>query len=131
MSQHDELNPADNEVVETLRSLAPAQVRIDSVAAAYAAGRNSAKRQLLHWRAIAAVLLVTGTASWLLPAGESMVREARPPSNFASAAPGVRVADAHAQSLAALQYAMYRNGVQSMPVTSIPTAGSIRVSDRL
>ncbi len=131
MSEHGELNPADNEVVQKLRSLAPAAVRIDPVAAAYAAGRNSAKNQVLHWRAIAAVLLVAGTASWFVPAGESTVREVRSQSDFASAAPGTNLADAPAQSLVALQRAMYRNGIQSMPATNIPRAGSIRVSDRL
>jgi hypothetical protein len=131
MSKHDELSPADNEVVETLRSLAPASARIDPVAASYAAGRNSAKSQVLRWRAFSAVLLVAGTASWFVPAGESTVPEVRPQSDFASAAPGTNLADAHAQSLVALQQAMYRNGIQSMPATSIPRAGSIRVSDRL
>jgi hypothetical protein len=131
MSEHDELSPVDQEVVEALRSLKPAAVRIDPVAAAYAAGRKAAKNQVLSWRAIAAVLLVAGTASWLVPAGESQVPDVRSQPSLASAVPDVRVADAHAQSLAALQYAMYRNGIRSMPATNIPPAGSIRVSDRL
>ena len=44
--EHDEINPADREVVESLRSLVPTAVRIDPVAAAFAAGRRSAENQV-------------------------------------------------------------------------------------
>ena len=131
MSQHDELNPAENEVVETLRSLSPAPVQIDPVSAAYTAGRRAAQKQVFRWRAMAAVLLIACTASWLIPTGKTMMREVHPQSNFASVVPGANSAYAHAQSLVGLQYAMYRNGIQSMPATNIPPAGSIRISDRL
>jgi hypothetical protein len=131
MSEHDELNPADQEVVDALRSLKPAAVRIEPVAAAFAAGRQSAQSQLVRWRALAATLLVAGTAAWLWPAGDNWTRADSAEPSLTSHVADSSFTDAHAQSLVSLQFAMYRNGIQAMPATSIPRAGSIRVSDRL
>jgi hypothetical protein len=130
MSQNDELNPADEEVAEALRSLVPAAVRIDPVAAAFAAGRRSANGQLVRWRALAATLLVAGTAAWLWPAGEYRAGAHRRQPTIAAQFSG-SWSNAHSQSLAALQHSLVRNGIQSMPTTNIPAAGSIRVGDRL
>jgi hypothetical protein len=131
MQEHDELNPAEEEVVEALRSVAPRAVRIDPLAAAFAAGRQSAENQLVRWRALAATLLVAGSAAWLWPAGEHGTDANRPQPTFASHFSDIRLSDTHAQSLVALQHAVYRNGIQSLPATDIPRAGSIRVGDRL
>jgi hypothetical protein len=131
MQEHDELNPADHEVVEALRSLVPAAAEIDPVVAAFAAGRQSAQNQLVRWRALAAALLVAGSAPWLWPTGElgSGANHAQPVVVSHIADGGLT--DRHAQSLVALHHSIYRNGIQSMPATNIPAAVSIRVSDRL
>jgi hypothetical protein len=131
MSEHDELIPADQEVVEALRSLVPAAVRIDPVAAAFAAGRQSANGQLVRWRALAATLLVAGTTALLWPAGEYRADVHRPHPAIATQISHSSWSDAHSQSLAALRHSMVRNGIQSMPTTNIPAAGDIRVGDRL
>jgi hypothetical protein len=131
MSEHDELNPVDQEVVEALRSLVPAAVRIDPVAAAFAAGRQSAQNQLVRWRALAATLLVACTAAWLWPAGDYGADGNRPQPAIASQFSNSSWSDAHSQSLAALQHSLVRNGIQSLPTTSIPPTGVIRIGDRL
>jgi hypothetical protein len=131
MSEHDELNPADHEVAEALRSLTPTAVRIDPVVAAFAAGRQSAQNQLVRWRALAAGLLMAGSAAWLWPEGEPGDGANPTQPSVASRFADGHLPERHAQSLAALQHSIYRNGIQSMPPTSIPSAGSIRVSDRL
>jgi hypothetical protein len=131
MQEHDELNPADEEVVEALRSVAPAAVRIDPLAAAFAAGRQSAENQLVRWRALAATLLVAGSAAWLLPAREYGADANRPQPTIASQISDNRMPETHAQSLVSLQHAVYRYGIHSLPATNIPRAGSIRIGDRL
>ena len=69
MSEHEELNPADREVAEALRSLTPAAVRIDPVAAAFAAGRQSARNQLVRWRGLAACAVSGGRRRVALAGG--------------------------------------------------------------
>ena len=131
MSQQDELNPADQEVAEALRSLVPTAVQIDPVAAAFAAGRQSAQTQLVRWRAVAAALLVASSAAWLWPEGEPDTGANRLQPAVDSRIADGRFLDSHSQCVVALQHSIYRNGVQSMPPTNIPRAGSIRVGDRL
>jgi hypothetical protein len=74
MPDHDDdqprgLNSAQREVEGALRSLAPANASVDPVAAAFDAGRHSTRGQVRMWRSAAAVLLLIGAGSWLVPTG--------------------------------------------------------------
>ena len=77
MQETNELSPAEREVEEALRSLAPVAMRVDAVGAALEAGRRSARRQLRLWRAMAAAAILIGVSGWLILSG-ALVRHTGP-----------------------------------------------------
>jgi hypothetical protein len=127
MSEQDGLNPAERELEEALKSLAPAAARIDPVSAAFEAGRRSVRTQLHVWRMATAAALMIGAGSWLIPIGAGI--ENRTPVVAVAATP---MAPALApQSVFVLQAAMREHGVAGLPATRLPDVGSGRASDVL
>jgi hypothetical protein len=132
MQENNELSPADRELAESLRVLKPVVVRIDPVAAAFAAGRRSATRQLQRWRAAVAVLVVVSAAPWLTPAVETGDVSQRLPSTIASRAPAPTVGTPPpVHSVMALRQAVFRNGIEALPPTQLLTSSAVRAIDLL
>ena len=128
----DDLNPADRELEAALLSLSPARAaagRIDPVAAAYQAGRNSRGRELWQWRAAAAVMIVVASGSVFvssrdraipnaLPAGPTMVAQS-PAMPVPQPPPPV-------QSVLMMQHAVSENGLQGLPPAPTPSSPILR-----
>lgn len=77
MSNQPEMTPAQREFEAALTRLRPVPCGADAMAAAFEAGRRSARAPLRIWRAVAAVLAIGLGASWFVPV--SMV-PSRPPA---------------------------------------------------
>jgi hypothetical protein len=131
MQEPNGLDPAEREVEEALRTLMPTAARIDPVAAAYAAGRRSARNQLQRWRIAAAALLVAGAGSWLLPAGEHGANVERSQVSIASETSTDSLPHPSAHSLVALRYAVFQRGIEALPTTPIPPSRPVRSKDLL
>ena len=127
MQEPHGLDPAERELEDALRTLSPASVRIEPVAAAFAAGRQSARRQTQLWRSIAAVASLIGVGVLLLQGRtndrDTFQQSAVVASQVATAAP--------AQSLVMLQHTVRHQGVDALPQTPIPVVRTIRVHDVL
>jgi hypothetical protein len=118
------LSPAQRELEEALRTLAPSPASMDAVAAAFTAGRHSARRQVRAWQTAAVLLVAIGTGAWLLPYRST--GESQPGNNAGSitvvhALPGT-APPAPAQSLLMLQRTMWQLGVDGLPATQLPPA---------
>ena len=119
--QNNDLTPGQRQLESALKSVAPTSVRVDRVAAAYAAGRRSARRQARFWQLAAALLLLATSVSWLAPArhavdlatnhSASSPVEARQPSP---------VRPFSNQSLFVLQAAVRSKGIDALPPTDVP-----------
>jgi hypothetical protein len=130
------LSPAQRELEEALRTLAPSAARVDAVAAAFTAGRNSAHRQIRTWQAAAILLLAVGTSAWLLPhrpggpilprnttdSSVLVVRSQPSPASAPAPAP---------QSLLMLQRTLVQEGVDGLPATQLPAADASQPKDTL
>ena len=127
-----DLTPADRELEAALKSLAPSRTTdIDPVAAAFAAGSRSARRQVRFWRSAAAAVLVIGIGSWLIP----FDRAPHPPPTLATVPPPPVViaaappAPPGSHSLVALQHVVHEKGVDGLPTTEAPTVRNFRLTD--
>jgi hypothetical protein len=127
MPEQDGLNPAERELEEALRSLAPVAARIDSVSAAFEAGRRSTRRQVHLWRAATAAALLIGVGSWLIPIGPSYETSVQIVDSGATPL----VQPLAAQSVTMLQAAYRNEGLAGLPPTQLPTVGSGRLGDML
>jgi hypothetical protein len=127
MQEPNGLDPAERELEDALRTLSPASVRIDPVAAAFAAGRQSVRRQTQLWRSIAAVVSLIGAGVWFLPGRTNDGDRFRVSIAVASQPPTA----APAQSLVMLQHTVRHQGVDALPQTPIPTVRTIRANDVL
>ena len=118
---NNDLTPAQHQLESALKSVAPTSVRVDAVAAAYAAGRLSARRRARLWQLAAALLFCATSVNWLArsrhtvdPAtnnfGSSLL-EARQPSP---------VRPLSKQSLFVLQAAVQAKGMDALPPTAVP-----------
>src|SRR5205823_8945410 len=64
-NEPDDLNPADRELEQALKSLLPTSASIDPIAAAFSAGRRSATIPLRTWQSAAAAMLLIAAAAWM------------------------------------------------------------------
>ncbi len=127
MPEQDGLNPAERELEEALKSLAPAAARIDPIGAAFEAGRRSVRSQVRVWRAATAAAILIGIGSWVLSVGPGIgthvpVVAITVPSISQPLPP---------QSLFMLQAAYRDKGLAGLPATNLPPVGATRSADLL
>jgi hypothetical protein len=132
-----EVVAANRELEVALGSLAPAPGRVDPVAAAFAAGRNAGRRDLLAWRAAACIALVGAALSWLAPAGRNQTADRRdapgptqPPLIVVAERPLPRVGDVDhplpVQSVLAMRRTVSEGGLQGVPAPRPPMPRRVR-----
>ncbi len=125
-----EENPLSSELQELedalSRSMKPAATSIDSVAAAYGAGHNAARREVRNWRAATIAMFAIGAAGWLIPARSAAPRPATMTTVVVNDSPRPS-----ATSLVVLQRAIMENGLDDLPEAQLPAASSISAGDRL
>ena len=132
--QHDDddLTPAERELEGALKSLSPKRpAGIDPIAAAFAAGRRSARTQVRLWQSAAAAVLMIAVGSWLIPPGQPrtvMVSTARP-ETVAVVTSAPMSLPPSGQSMLMLQQAVRERGVEGLPETELPTIRHLRVAD--
>lgn len=125
--QNNDLTPAQRQLESALKSVAPKSVRVDAVAAAYAAGRRSARRQARFWQVAAALLFLATSVSWLAPARHA----ADVAINYSASSP---VEPRHPspvrpfsnQSLFVLQATVQAKGIDALPPTDVPAVQSVQ-----
>ena len=150
--QQDDLTPADRELEAALKSLSPSRAtRIDPVAAAFAAGARSARRQLRFWQSAAAAVFLLAAGTWLVPFHRAadargptvattppmLTTPPRPvdsiPATIATAPPtAVPVAspaETSGHSLFVLERAVRENGLAGLPPTDLPSIQNLRPAD--
>jgi hypothetical protein len=126
-------------VESALRSLAPAAANVDPVAAAFDAGRRSAGRQVRWWRSAAAVLLLLGAGSWMIPFAHRETDVTRPESPGGSTlvmhkqpktpAPVQPLPD---ESLLMLEQVVREKGVDGLPAPlRLPAVRPVAAGDKL
>jgi hypothetical protein len=119
MSHEDGLNPAERELEEALRSLAPTPARIDPIAAAFRAGAQSAQHKTRVWQFLAAIVTIALIGSWMIP----MPNRSMPGNQFVespvSNAPQVLPA-MDARSVMAMQEAVRDRGISALPKAEVP-----------
>jgi hypothetical protein len=71
MESDNQLDPADQVLAAALKSVAPAAVSIDPVAAAFIAGRSNARKQNRLWQGTALLAVALCCAGWLKPPAQS------------------------------------------------------------
>jgi hypothetical protein len=120
MQEPNGLSPAQRELEAALRSLAPAPAHVDPLAAAFAAGQRSTRRQVRFWQGAATVIAVLGASLWLGgPPRDSVIREHDPSRPMIAAPPPPRpLSD---QSVASLQQAVRTHGLDGLPSVSLPS----------
>ena len=127
MQDEHALTPAQRELELALKSVPPTAARVDSVAAAFSAGRRSARRRERLWQSAAVVLLLAAAGSWLAPAWHM--------ADLPSDRSGVMLTDAHPQSpvrslsdqsLLILQAAVREKGVDGLPAIDVPPVYNVQ-----
>lgn len=132
MREEHDLTPAQRELEMALKSVMPAGARVDPVAAAFAAGRRSAGRNVRLWRSATALLVLALAGSWLLPARRDGFDRAtyRPGQTVVSAQPSP-AGPFSDQSLLILEATVREKGVDGMPVTHLPAVREMHSMDTL
>ena len=121
MSDQDALNPAELELEAALKSLSPVATRLDSMSAAYEAGRRSMRSQVRVWQAAAAVLTFVGAGLSLVPREGQLVavEKGRVPTVVVVSRESAPMSE---QSMVMLRKAIWEKGVDGMsPVQLAPT----------
>jgi hypothetical protein len=125
--QPDDLTAAQREVVRALQTIHATTVRLDPTAAAFIAGRQSARRRIRVWQSAAAAMLLLDIGSHLLP-----------PAAAPTPAPHVEMVvttepmrPLPSQSVLMLQDAVRKKGLAGLSVIELPTATSVRPGNNL
>jgi hypothetical protein len=119
-----------SELEAALRSLRPAEARLDAAEAAFTAGTRIGRRQLRLWRGVSGVLLLAGVSAWVLPFGHTSQAHLpaivqvptmpyHPPQT--SSEPLSQV------SVLRLQQAIDKQGLAGLPETNIPPLRPMRM----
>ena len=127
--EDDGLMPGQRELEAALQSVVPTTARVDPVAAAFEAGKRSARRGL-WWRS-AAVLLLLATGIWLTPMRRGAV-DTQPDLSGQTMATGTSPAPAGPlpdQSLLMLDAAVRAGGADRLPDTPLPSVRAFRADD--
>ena len=132
MQEQDGIRPGHRELELALKSVVPAVARVDPVAAAFAAGRRSARPRVHFWQAAAVLALAIGIGSRFIPAGREAIFD---PS---SVGPGLAIRHTPPaaepisdQSLLMLQRAVQKNGLDGLPRAHVGRAKVIHTGDVL
>jgi hypothetical protein len=138
MSEQERLNPADLELEAALKSLPPAIATIDPMAAAFAAGQRSCRRQAQGWQAVAAMLFFVGLGLWFAPAlrpsrpemtggvdSAVATRSSQRENDQPSRLPGTD------QSLLMLRAAVAEHGLDALPRLILPATQPIWVGEAI
>jgi len=131
----DEMNAADRELEAALKSLSPKRTtEVDPIAAAFAAGRRSARTQIRLWQSAAAAVLLVAIGSWLMPTGggdrsRGVVISTAPPETLAVVTSAPVMPPRSGQSMLMLQQTVRDRGVDGLPETELPTIRNLRVAD--
>lgn len=138
MSEQDRLNPAERELEEALRSLAPTAAHVDPIGAAFEAGRRSTRRQVRLWRSATAASLVVLAVASVIPTGPVGVtrapiiaEHAAPTSPHAIRPVSFAREPVAEHSLVMLQAAIREHGVSGLPATELPIVESRPRNDML
>jgi hypothetical protein len=120
--QEQGLSPGQRELEEALKTLRPADGRIDPVGAAFGAGKALARRQVHLWQSITGLFLLVAAGTWMLPAHHVDVS---PSNQFHGGALALEPQAAHpqtwsSQSVLMLQESMWKNGMDDFPSTQLP-----------
>jgi hypothetical protein len=119
MSHEDNLNPADRELEDALRSLSPMTSRVDPIAAAFAAGLKSARHKIHVWRSVAAIVTIALIGSWTIPPQHHSM----PANQFVempTSNPPQVVTAVDARSVMVLQEAVRDRGMGALPKAEVP-----------
>ena len=131
MQEQDGLNPAERELEFALKSVNAAPARVDCVAAAFAAGKQSVRGPLRFWQTAAVLMLAVSAGSWLMPSrrdGGLQPRDGAAPSISRDTSPAI-VEPALPQSMVALRAAVREKGLEGLPSPHLPSGAMIRVRD--
>ena len=134
MQEPDGLNAAQREFERALRSVAPTAAQVDPVAAAFAAGKASGRRQMHFWRAAAVVALAIGIGIRLLPAGRGgavTLPHDRPGSIVVFQRESTPTAALPDQSVLMLQRALEKQGVEGLPAARLCPVQTLHAGDVL
>jgi hypothetical protein len=134
MPEQNGLTPQEDQSQQELElalgSLSPVVGRVDPVSAAFLAGRRSVRRQVVGWQSAAAILLIAGGLSWVLPVKSPVVHRAESVQAVAlitpEAAPAQPLSD---QSLLMLQNAVRDKGLDGLPTSNVPELQVVRAGD--
>lgn len=125
--QHD-LTPAQRRLESALRSVAPSAARVDSIAAAFSAGRQAARRRTRFWQSAAALLLLAAAGSWLAPTRRAIVlpndRSGPAVVEAQQLLPARRLSN---QSLLVLQAVVREKGVDGLPAPDVSAAQNVQL----
>jgi hypothetical protein len=101
-------------------------MRVDPVAAAFAAGRRSARGQVRVWRSAAVVMFLVGAGTRVVPlsgGGAGTSREAVAPTVVVrDRSPGMPAEPLSEQSLFVVQQAVVERGIDGLPAPRPPAA---------
>jgi len=133
MSEEDRIDPWQGELEMALKSIAPASAKLDPVGAAFVAGSKTARRKVHAWQSISAVLLLAGSAGWVVPvyrtaavhptdAGSSVLVAQHAPEPFTAQPPAE-------QSVVMLRRVVEEKGINALPPENLPDVQVIRASD--
>jgi len=109
------------------QSIRPKIATIDPFAAAYGAGRSSARREIRTWRIAAVAMFAIGVTGWLIPGQSPSPR----PSAVTSVVTTNEPLPPSSSSLFILQRTVMEKGFDGLPEVQVPTASPTRASDRL
>jgi hypothetical protein len=128
MQEQDGLTPGERELERAMKSLSPSAPGIDPITAAFTAGQRSTQKHIHVWRAAAALMLVIGAASWLMPARHAAVVQ---PHEFSETNVAIQFPPQPPapQSLQALQQVVNEKGLDALPAANIPTVHLLRIGD--
>jgi hypothetical protein len=129
--QDDNLSPADRELEAALMSLVPAAaLGIDAIAAAFAAGQRSTRRQVFAWRCATAATMFAAVALWATWSVQTF-RDQFPEQSSRSSiayhaaptpAPAPTYTTAAQQSVLILNQAVRERGIDGLPAPQLPAA---------
>lgn len=120
MSHEDGLNPAERELEEALRSLAPVTAKIDPIAAAFAAGAKSTQHKTRVWQSLAAIVTIALIGSWMIPSPQQRPTTGTQFVELPTSSPPQVVPAVDARSVMALQEAVRDRGIGGLPKAEVP-----------
>jgi hypothetical protein len=124
MSDENDLNPADRELEEALRSLAPANARIDPIAAAFVAGAKSTQHKARAWQSVAAIMAVALIGSWMIP----LPVRTRPGIIQVTSMP-IAEKPVNPQSVLAIERTIGTGGIDALPRALVPASRALEEKD--